>query len=224
MIRRVFRPRMTGSIQTAGYFVKTNNREMAIINPTRVNGPSSVLARTQNTLLENEIGILIILTQNSLSQTLCTELWWVTTRHVVFPETFSLSQQECFASGKTRNALLSPSSHALTNPRSDCPVGTPPQDEFKWIRKMTLLAGIVASPTMPMPPFLYYPFFAALCVTFFKFRFHFYYFLRIAPFYFLLIYIDKNNTHLMDDDFLFLFIHHSADFCSFFFTSSSSML
>lgn len=116
----------------------------------------------------------------------------------------------------------SPSSHALTNPRSDCPVGTPPQDEFKWIRKMTLLAGIVASPTMPMPPFLYYPFFAALCVTFFKFRFHFYYFLRIAPFYFLLIYIDKNNTHLMDDDFLFLFIHHSADFCSFFFTSSSS--
>lgn len=107
-------------------------------------------------------------------------------------------------------------------PRSDCPVGTPPQDEFKWIRKMTLLAGIVASPTMPMPPFLYYPFFAALCVTFFKFRFHFYYFLRIAPFYFLLIYIDKNNTHLMDDDFLFLFIHHSADFCSFFFTSSSS--
>lgn len=39
-------------------------------------------------------------------------------------------------------------------------------------------------------------------VTFFKFRFHFYYFLRIAPFYFLLIYIDKNNTHLMDDDFL----------------------
>lgn len=101
-------------------------------------------------------------------------------------------------------------------PRSDCPVGTPPQDEFKWVRKMTLLAGIVASPTMPMPPFLYCPFFAALCVTFFKFRFHFYYFLRIAPFYFLLIYIDKNNTHLMDDDFLFLFIHHSADFCSFF--------
>lgn len=92
MIRRVFQPRMTGSIQTAGYFVKTNNREMAIINPTRVNGPSSVLARTQNTLLENEIGILIILTQNSLSQTLCAGLWWVTTRHVVFPETFSLSQ------------------------------------------------------------------------------------------------------------------------------------
>lgn len=58
-------------------------------------------------------------------------------------------------------------------------------------------------------------------VTFSRFRFHFYSFLRIAPFNFLLIYIDKNNTHLMDDDFLFPFIHHSADFCSFFFTSSS---
>lgn len=158
MIRRVFRPRMTGSIQTAGYFVKTNNREMAIINPTRVNGPSSLLARTQITLLENEIGILIILTQNSLSLANAVRRTLVGNNSPsCFPRNFFALTIGMFCEWKnSKCATLSflPCTHY---PRSDCPVGTPPQDEFKWIRKMTLLAGIVASPTMPMPPFYTVP-------------------------------------------------------------------
>lgn len=123
---------------------------------------------------------------------------------------------------KTRISLLSryrsEPNHVLLFPS----VGTPRKTNSRLNTENDTLRVLISS-------FLLYLLLPSYCsstccsfVTFFKFRFHFYYFLRIAPFYFLLIYIDKNNTHLMDDDFLCFSLYTTQlIFVAFFFTSSS---
>lgn len=195
-------------------------RKSTTPNPSRTLSSGT---RVQNTLLRNEIGILIILTQNSLTNADHAGLWrvWLAASCILrnfYPLTIGM-----FCEWKnSKCATLS--FHALT--LYAVAVGLPsrigtPQDEFKWIWKMTL-APHSSLLLYYVPSSTVCPFFAALCVTFFKFRFHFYYFLRIAPFYFLLIYIDKNNTHLMDDDFCFSLYTTQLMFVALFTSSSSS--